>query len=146
MFKICLVKQDVAVGGVGLWQPRSFSTRHSLWDNRCSLWPPALWERGESTAVLLQALTESELEQSDFLFQTLWWTLKLGAHLCGPAVAGSLPAQPAVPCGTGPHPFTPLLSTLSILQTQEKPLRDMHRVNNALCRDPGNLMSYSTWP
>lgn len=28
-----------------------------------------LWERGEGTAVSLQALTESELELSDFLFK-----------------------------------------------------------------------------
>lgn len=54
----------------------------------------------------------------------LWSLSPSWANLCDPAAAGSLPAQPAVPPGTGPHPFAPLLSTLSILLTQEKPLRD----------------------
>lgn len=39
-------------------------------------------------------------------------------------VAGTLPAQPPVPSRMGPHPSTPLLSTLSILVTQGKPLRN----------------------
>lgn len=88
----------------------------------------ALWEQGEGTAVLLQALTESELQQQGFLFKTHLRTLKFepisGKSVCGPVVAGRLPAQPSVPRRTGPHPFAPLLSTPSILLTQGKPSRD----------------------
>lgn len=71
MFKVWILKQDVAVGGVGLCRPEIFlNQKHSLSDNRCSSRPPTLWERGEGTAVSLQALTESELEQADFLLKT----------------------------------------------------------------------------
>lgn len=83
------------------WSEDFLNQRHLLWAKRCRLWPPALREQGEGTAVSLQALTESELQQAGFLFKTHLRTLKFepisGKSVCSPAVAGRLPAQPSVP-------------------------------------------------
>lgn len=61
-------------------------------------------------------------------------------NLHGPAVAGRLPAQPSAPQRTAPHPFAPLPSTLSILVTQGKPVRDY--ASHEQCPTEGSRKPY----